>query len=76
MNMFYFFEVGVLLLDQKLVKKVLNLPERIKLNSYKVRSLLISAMKEELPEVIAERKDKRGFYFSFIFNEADGGKYC
>ena len=64
MSMAHSLEVRVPLLDRKLVAAVLRLPANIKLNHLPYpKPLLVAAMQGRLPRVVAERKEKMGFFF-------------
>ncbi|CAN5423504.1 asparagine synthase (glutamine-hydrolyzing) [soil metagenome] len=66
MSMIHSLEVRVPLLDRKLVTLVLRLPAAIKTNHLPYpKPLLVAAVGDYLPKVVAERKDKMGFTFPF-----------
>ncbi len=62
MSMHHSLEVRVPFLDRGLVEKVLNLPESVKKNPAKPKSLLLAAMGDLLPKEITSQK-KRTFTF-------------
>ena len=64
MSMIHSLEVRVPLLDRVLVEAVLRLPAAIKTNHRPYpKPLLLAAVEEYLPKVVAERKQKMGFFF-------------
>jgi asparagine synthase (glutamine-hydrolysing) len=65
MSMAHSLEVREPLLDHCLLETVLRLPMTIKTNGTGPKPLLLKAMWEDLPPVIRERSDKKGFTFPF-----------
>ena len=66
MSMIHSLEVRVPLLDRKLVAAVLQMPARLKTNHLPhPKPLLLAAVSEYLPKVVAERQQKMGFFFPF-----------
>lgn len=66
MSMAHSLEVREPLLDVPLVETVLRLPDEAKRNhATGPKPLLVQAMGDRLPAVVAERRDKQGFTFPF-----------
>lgn len=66
MSMAHSLEVRVPLLDHLLVETTLRLPEWVKIgNDGVLKSLLLRAVKDELPPLVTARRTKQGFTFPF-----------
>lgn len=65
MSMAHSLEVRVPLLDHRLVELVLQLPADVRRGGRGPKGLLVDAVRDLLPAVVRERKDKRGFVFPF-----------
>jgi asparagine synthase (glutamine-hydrolysing) len=63
MSMAHSLEVRVPLLDHRLVEQVLRLPDPVKANGERPKSLLREAVGALLPAVVRNRSDKQGFTF-------------
>jgi asparagine synthase (glutamine-hydrolysing) len=67
MSMAHSLEVRVPLLDHRLVEAVLRLPGWVQRNGRGPKALLVDALGPDLPPMIRERHDKRGFAFPLDF---------
>jgi asparagine synthetase B (glutamine-hydrolysing) len=66
MSMAHSLEVRVPFLDHRLVEAVLSFPAALKQrSSHGPKPLLIKAVGDRLPQLVRERRDKRGFTFPF-----------
>ncbi len=65
MSMAHSLEVRVPLLDHVLVERVLRLPSHLKKRGEGPKPLLNAALRNVLPDVIANRRGKQGFTFPF-----------
>jgi len=65
MSMAHSLEVRVPLLDDRLVEMALRLPDAVKQNGGRPKSLLREAVGGLLPPAISARRDKQGFIFPF-----------
>jgi asparagine synthase (glutamine-hydrolysing) len=66
MSMAHSLEVRVPLLDHLLVETALRLPEWVKIGDNRtLKSLLLRAVKDDLPPLVATRRTKQGFTFPF-----------
>ena len=65
MSMAHSLEVRVPLLDDQLVEMALRLPDAVKQNGGRPKSLLMEAVGALLPSAISARRDKQGFVFPF-----------
>ena len=66
MSMAHSLEVRVPLLDRRLVEVVLRLPKRLKISTDgRTKPLLAEAVRNDLPDVVTQRRDKQGFIFPF-----------
>jgi asparagine synthase (glutamine-hydrolysing) len=65
MSMAQSLEVRVPLLDDRLVETVLRLPDVVKQNGGRPKSLLVEAVGNLLPSAVRTRRDKQGFVFPF-----------
>ena len=66
MSMAHSLEVREPLLDVRLIEAVLRLPDSMKRNhAAGPKPLLVQAMRDRLPAVVRDRRDKQGFTFPF-----------
>jgi asparagine synthase (glutamine-hydrolysing) len=66
MSMAHSLEVRVPFLDHRLVEAVLSFPAALKQrSSHGPKPLLLKAVGDRLPQLVRERRDKRGFTFPF-----------
>jgi asparagine synthase (glutamine-hydrolysing) len=65
MSMAHSLEVRVPLLDDRLVEMTLQLPDEVKHNGGRPKSLLMEAVIDLLPPPISARRNKQGFVFPF-----------
>ena len=76
MSMAHSLEVRVPLLDYRLVEKLLQLPATLKNMGDVPKPLFNSAMKDHLPPLVTDRRDKQGFVFPFAtWLKEDLGQY-